>query len=338
MIGLGQIKIKTRNFVSLVKAEIKPQKFVRDNMSGVHGTTPSAASKFGQYNLGARKEKSKPQLDPINFYLKDIESNALLTAEEEIYYGRLVLQGNSTARKKMIVCNLRLVVKISRRYLNRGLALADLIEEGNLGLIHAVEKFDPERGFRFSTYATWWIRQSIERGLMNQSRTIRLPIHINKAVNSCLKKRAQLSQKLGVEPSLHELACEVGKPEQEVNQLLRHTEHITSLDYQIGDGNDSTIIDFVASETIAGPDEDTINNDISTAMSKWLDKLDEKQQAVLIRRFGLYGHDSSTLENVGLELKLTRERVRQIQIEALKRLRRIMEVEGGSREIYLQSA
>lgn len=310
-------------------------------MSGVNGTTPSAASKIDQPHLGrfgVPKENATAKLDPINYYLKDIESNALLTAEEEIHYGRLVLQGDLIARKKMIVCNLRLVVKMARRYLNRGLDLSDLIEEGNLGLIHAVEKFDPEKGFRFSTYATWWIRQSIERGLMNQSRTIRLPIHINKAVNSCLKKRAQLSQRLGVEPSLEALAREVGKPEKEVNQLLRHTEHITSLDYKVNDSNDSTIIDFVASDSIKGPAEATINNDIASALSQWLDKLDDKQQAVLIRRFGLYGHDSATLEQVGLELKLTRERVRQIQIEALKRLRRIMEVEGGSQEIYLQTA
>ncbi|PWQ95914.1 sigma-70 family RNA polymerase sigma factor [Leucothrix arctica] len=307
-------------------------------MSGVNGTTPSAASKIGKRCLGATKNTPKPKLDPINYYLKDIESNALLTAEEEIHYGRLVLKGDLIARKKMIVCNLRLVVKMARRYLNRGLALADLIEEGNLGLIHAVEKFDPERGFRFSTYATWWIRQSIDRGLMNQSRTIRLPIHINKALNSCLKKRAQLSQQLGIEPSLEKLAREVGKPEQEVNQLLRHTEHITSLDYQIGDGNDSTIIDFISSDTIKGPAEATISNDISSAIGKWLGKLDVKQQAVLVRRFGLFGHDISTLEQVGVELGLTRERVRQIQIDGLKKLRRIMEVEGGSREIYLQTA
>jgi RNA polymerase nonessential primary-like sigma factor len=310
-------------------------------MSGVNGTTPSAASTLGQRKaglIGMRTKASATQLDPINYYLKDIESNALLTAEEEIHYGRLALQGDLIARKKMIVCNLRLVVKMAKRYLNRGLALADLIEEGNLGLIHAVEKFDPERGFRFSTYATWWIRQSIDRGLMNQSRTIRLPIHINKALNSCLKKRGQLSQKLGVEPSLQELADEMGKPEREVNQLLRHSEHITSLDYQVCESNNSSIIDFVASDVIKGPAEAAMTDDISDALGKWLDKLDEKQQAVLMRRFGLYGHDSSTLEEVGLELKLTRERVRQIQIEALKRLRRIMEIEGGSREIYLQTA
>jgi RNA polymerase nonessential primary-like sigma factor len=307
-------------------------------MTGVNGTTPSAASITATRSLGARKVGLRPQLDPINYYLKDIESNALLTAEEEIHYGRLVRKGDLIARKKMIVCNLRLVVKMARRYLNRGLALSDLIEEGNLGLIHAVEKFDPERGFRFSTYATWWIRQSIDRGLMNQSRTIRLPIHINKALNSCLKMRAELSQELGVEPSLHELACKVGKPEKEVNQLLRHTDHITSLDFQIGDGNDSSIMDFVSSETIKGPAESAISNDMSNAINKWLSKLDDNQQAVLARRFGLRGHDTATLEQVGLELGLTRERVRQIQLDALGRLRRIMEVEGGTREIYLQTA
>ena len=153
-----------------------------------------------------------------------------------------------------------------------------------------------------------------------------------------MKKRAQLSQKLGEEPTIQALAKEIGKPEQEVNQLLRHTDFISSLDYQIGDGNDSSIMDFVASQSIKGPADCIISGDISRAINKWLGKLDEHQQAVLVRRFGLYGHDSATLEQVGVDLKLTRERVRQIQISALKKLRRMMESEGSAKEVYLQTA
>ena len=275
--------------------------------------------------------------DSLQIYLKEIEKNELLTAEQELYYGRLVQQNDKSARKKMITCNLRLVVNISRRYINRGLSLGDLIEEGNLGLIHAVGKFDPDRGFRFSTYATWWIRQSIERGLMNQARTIRLPIHISKAVNSCLRVRAKLAQKLGSKPSLQQLAQAMGKSEDDVQHLLRHTDYTTSLDFQLGDSN-TQAMDFIAIKEVQGPDEVTINNDVSNAVDTWLNQLETKQQAVIVRRFGLHGHDNSTLEQVGKDLHITRERVRQIQIDALKRLRRIMENEGGSKELFLQGS
>ena len=307
-------------------------------MSGVNGKTPSDrpnASKVGSAyrfsNAGSR------QFDTVQLYLKDIESNPLLTAKEELYYGRLVKQGDELARKKMITCNLRLVVKISRRYLNRGLSLSDLIEEGNLGLIHAVEKFDPERGFRFSTYATWWIRQSVERGLMNQARTIRLPIHISKALNSCLRARAKLGQKLGAKPTLQQLANEMGKSENEIQHLLRHTDYTTSLDFQIGD-SDTQVMDLVSIKTVKGPDEVTMTNDIANAVDTWLDQLEAKQQEVIVRRFGLHGHDNSTLEQVGKDLHITRERVRQIQLDALKRLRRILEMDGASKELLMQSS
>ncbi len=307
-------------------------------MSGVNGKTPS--DRPSETNVGSKYQfnsSGKRQFDAVQLYLKDIEANPLLNAKEEIYYGRLVQQGNERARQKMIICNLRLVVKISRRYLNRGLSLSDLIEEGNLGLIHAVEKFDPERGFRFSTYATWWIRQSIERGLMNQSRTIRLPIHISKALNSCLRTRAKLGQRLGTKPSLHQLADEMGKDETDVQHLLRHTEYTTSLDYQVGD-SDTKVMDFVATKSVKGPDEEAMSKDISNAVDTWLNQLESKQQEVIVRRFGLHGHDNATLEQVGKDLQITRERVRQIQLDALKRLRRILEMEGGSRELFLQSS
>ncbi|MGB1309563.1 MAG: RNA polymerase sigma factor RpoS [Leucothrix sp.] len=307
-------------------------------MLGVNRKTPSDRPSERQGVSEQRfSSTGKRQFDALQLYLKDIESNPLLTAKEELYYGRLVQQNDDLARKKMITSNLRLVVKIARRYLNRGLSLSDLIEEGNLGLIHAVEKFDPERGFRFSTYATWWIRQSIERGLMNQSRTIRLPIHVSKALNSCLRTRAKLGQKLGKQPSLQQLAEAMGKSENEIQHLLRHTDYITSLDYQIGD-SETQVMDFVSTKTVKGPDEVAMNNDISHAVDTWLGQLETKQQEVIVRRFGLHGHDHSTLEQVGKELQITRERVRQIQLDALKRLRRILEMEGGSSELFLQSS
>lgn len=307
-------------------------------MSGVNGNTPSDRSNVSR--VGSKhlvSSTSNRQFDTVQLYLKDIESNPLLSAKEELHYGRLVKQGNKLARNKMITSNLRLVVKISRRYLNRGLSLSDLIEEGNLGLIHAVEKFDPERGFRFSTYATWWIRQSIERGLMNQARTIRLPIHINKALNGCLRTRAKLAQKLGAKPSLQQLADEMGKSENEIQHLLRHTNYTTSLDFQIGD-SDTQVMDLVSLKTVKGPDEITMNNDVASAVDTWLSQLDDKQQEVIVRRFGLNGHDNSTLEQVGKDLHITRERVRQIQLDALKRLRRILEMDGASKELLMQSS
>ncbi|MCK5903480.1 MAG: RNA polymerase sigma factor RpoS [Cocleimonas sp.] len=281
------------------------------------------------------KTVSKRELDAIQLYLKEIEYSRLLTPEEEVRYGRLAREGDVHGRQKMIVCNLRLVVKISRRYMNRGLALPDLIEEGNLGLIHAVEKFDPERGFRFSTYATWWIRQNIERALMNQTRTIRLPIHINKELNAYLRKARELTQKKGIEPSIAEVAEALDKPVERVRKLLKFNERTGSLDITIGRDSDSPLIDFVSEKSALEPDEVIRDQDISDSVEHWLHQLETKQQEVIVRRFGLHGHDNATLEQVGKELGLTRERVRQIQMEALRRLRRTMENEGLSGDSFL---
>lgn len=309
------------------------------SVTGVNGNTPSAESARSPASIGLQSGiGGKQSQEAIHIYLREIESSPLLSADEEVYYGRLVQKGEEAARKRMITSNLRLVVKISRRYLNRGLGLLDLVEEGNLGLIHAVEKFDPEKGFRFSTYATWWIRQSIERGLMNQSRTIRLPIHVNKALNCCLRKRAELTQQYGTEPSVGQIAQGLDKPESEVHGLLRYTETTTSLDYQVGSGGESSVMDFIAAETVRGPDQIAIESDICKALDAWLAQLEPKQQEVIERRFGLHGYDNSTLEEVSAAMDITRERVRQIQLNALKRLKRILEQEGGSRELFLQSS
>lgn len=276
----------------------------------------------------ALDEKDVKNLDATQLYLNEIGFSPLLSAEEEVFFARKSLKGCESSRKRMIESNLRLVVKISRRYVNRGLALLDLIEEGNLGLIRAVEKFDPERGFRFSTYATWWIRQTIERAIMNQTRTIRLPIHVVKELNVYLRAARELSQKLDHEPSPEEIATLLDKPVADVERMLALNERVTSMDVPIGPSSDKTVVDTVADQDVSDPVDVLQENDLSQSLDGWLDELSEKQREVIARRFGLRGHETSTLEEVGREIGLTRERVRQIQVEALKRLKDILEKQG----------
>ena len=273
---------------------------------------------------------SAKQLDATQLYLNEIGFSPLLTPEEEVYFARLARKGEEAGRKRMIESNLRLVVKIARRYVNRGLTLLDLIEEGNLGLIRAVEKFDPERGFRFSTYATWWIRQTIERAIMNQTRTIRLPIHVVKELNLYLRAARELTQKLDHEPTAEEIARMVDKPVADVKRILGLNERVASMDTPIGVGSDKSLMDTVADEGASDPADVLQDDDICSSLEKWIDQLSDKQQEVLSRRFGLRGYPISTLEEVGQEIGLTRERVRQIQVEALRRLREILEKDGLS--------
>ena len=268
------------------------------------------------------------QLDPTQMYLNEIGFSPLLTPEEEVYFARLVQKGDPAGRKRMIESNLRLVVKIARRYINRGLALLDLIEEGNLGLIRAVEKFDPERGFRFSTYATWWIRQTIERAIMNQTRTIRLPIHVVKELNVYLRAARELTQKLDHEPSPEDIAELLDRPVADVKRMLGLNERVASVDVPLGPDSDKTLLDTLPDDMSGDPSDLLQEQDINTSIDNWLSELSEKQREVVTRRFGLRGHESSTLEEVGREIGLTRERVRQIQVEALKRLRDIFEQHG----------
>jgi len=282
------------------------------------------------------REAHERELDATRIYLNEIGFRALLTAEEEVYYARLAQKGDEAGRRRMIESNLRLVVKIARRYMNRGLALLDLIEEGNLGLIRAVEKFDPERGFRFSTYATWWIRQTIERALMNQTRTIRLPIHVVKEINVYLRAARRLAQTLDREPSPEDVAEMLDKPIEDVERMLGLNERVASVDVARAPGAERSLLDTIPDEHNTDPSIALQDDDMQRKLELWLDRLNEKQRAVVVRRFGLRGHDVATLEEVGSELGVTRERVRQIQIEALKRLREILEREGFSLENVLE--
>ena len=274
--------------------------------------------------------------DATRIYLNEIGESRLLTAEEEITLSRLAQLGDNAARQRMIVCNLRLVVKIARRYLNRGLPLLDLIEEGNLGLIRAVEKFDPERGFRFSTYATWWIRQTIERAIMNQTRTVRLPIHVVKEINLYLKAARRLSQHLDHEPTTEDIAVVLDKPIGEVKRMLGLNERIASVDTPFSKEVDKPLVDMLQDESADDPTDCIQDEDIQTNIEHWLGKLNEKQREVVERRFGLHGHEHSTLERVAQELGVTRERVRQIQMDALRRLRDILEKEGFSIDSFFK--
>ena len=277
-----------------------------------------------------RESGNDGQMDATRLYLREIGAANLLTAEEEIELARRIREGDEAARARMIESNLRLVVKIARRYLNRGLAMLDLIEEGNLGLIRAVEKFDPEKGFRFSTYATWWIRQTIERALMNQTRTIRLPIHVVKEINVYLRAARRLSQQLDHEPSAEEIADLLGKPLADVERMLAFNERVTSVDVPQGREGDRPRVDGIADEQTPEPTDFLQAEDVRQHLEEWLGKLSDKQREVVVRRFGLQGYENSTLEQVARELGVTRERVRQIQIDALKRLRVILEQQGFS--------
>lgn len=279
------------------------------------------------------REPTPEEMDATRLYLGEIGGSLLLTAEEEVRLARLAQRGDGAARNRMVESNLRLVVKIARRYLNRGLSLLDLIEEGNLGLIHAVEKFDPERGFRFSTYATWWIRQTIERGIMNQTRTIRLPIHIIKEINIYLRTARHLAQALDHEPTAEEIATALDKPVATVKRLLGLNERIASVDMPIGKDEDRSLLDAIPDDNNLDPSRLLQDQDLRDKLDFWLNQLSDKQRIVVERRFGLNGREHATLEQVGNEIGVTRERVRQIQIDALRRMRMILEDDGFSEEL-----
>ena len=277
-----------------------------------------SASEADIPNHAARTDAalSSPVADATRQYLSEIGASRLLTAEEEVSLARRIRDGDEAARQRMIESNLRLVVKIARRYLRRGLPLLDLIEEGNLGLIHAVKKFDPERGFRFSTYATWWIRQTIERAIMNQARTVRLPIHVLKEINQCLRAAHRLRQQSGGTPSAGDIARESGKDLETVNRLLMLHERVAVRSG--GSDDEPGVLDTLRARREYEPQRRAQRSGVNDIVDHWVLELGDKQREVIEWRFGLHGHRRLTLEEIGREIGVTRERVRQIQLDALK--------------------
>jgi RNA polymerase nonessential primary-like sigma factor len=273
--------------------------------------------------------------DATQLYLHEIGLNRLLTPGEELHYARLVAAGDFAARQKLIEHNLRLVVNVAKRYLNRGMPLLDLVEEGNIGLMHALEKFDAERGFRFSTYATWWIRQNIERAIMNQLRTIRLPIHVIRELNTVLRARRHLEAHAEREPTVEDVAHLLGRDPEDVRRILMHREHTSSLDAPLDVDQMLSVGDSIADEQGAGPELQLQAAEVESLVHEWLSQLNEKQRTVIERRFGLNGCELLTLAQLASQIDVTRERVRQIQLEALAQLRRILHRRGLSKEALL---
>ena len=288
---------------------------------------------------GEETAASAPEYDLLNdvtqHYLNEIGAKPLFTAQEEYSWACRARAGEFEARQRMIEHNLRLVVNIAKHYLNRGIPLLDLVEEGNLGLIHAIEKFDPERGFRFSTYATWWIRQSIERAIMNQSRTIRLPVHVVKEINLVLRAIRRLELDNGREIDAERIARMIERPVDDVRRVMALNEHTASLDTPLENDSERSIIDAIADERSPDPETLLQSRKVAWLVSHWVEQLPEKQRHVLVRRYGLGEREVGTLEDVAADLGLTRERVRQIQIEALSQLRRIIKRSGMTREALL---
>ncbi|ATX81902.1 RNA polymerase, sigma 38 subunit, RpoS [Mariprofundus ferrinatatus] len=265
-------------------------------------------------------------LEPMAMYMRDISRYELLTPEEEVELSKRITAGDEDARHYMIKANLRLVVKISRRYMHRGLALADLIEEGNLGLMRAVEKFDPAYGCRFSTYATWWIRQSVERAIMNQSRLIRLPVHVAKEYNQVLASTNRLRADLGREPTESEVAEELQVPLEKVQALLRSSLTTESADEVRHEDGDFTIFDITADEDAPAPSQNMEESRRDEMLAVWLQQLTAKEREVVRLRYGLGIEDDAwTLEAIGEHMGVTRERIRQIQVAALQKLRRMVD-------------
>jgi RNA polymerase nonessential primary-like sigma factor len=268
--------------------------------------------------------------DVTRIYLGEIGKARLLTAEEEVELSRAARNGCMASRQRMIESNLRLVVNVARPYIKRGLPLLDLVEEGNLGLIRAVEKFDPDRGCRFSTYATWWIRQSVERAIMNQCRTVRLPIHIIRELAIYLRTSRELEQQLSRRPTAEEVAEQLDTDPKNVKRLFGLNDPMSSTDELSGPGNGRSLLDSIADENGENPESRYAGKAAERLLGQWLQQLPEQQRDVVEHRYGLHGHGRRTLEEVGELLGVTRERVRQVQLAALSRLREISRREGYS--------
>jgi RNA polymerase primary sigma factor len=279
-----------------------------------------------------RPGKAKPAADEeghtadaIKLYLKEIQKSTLLTAAEERELAEKIARGDMAARDRMIESNLRLVVKISKRYMNRGLPFLDLIEEGNMGLIKAVERFKVSKGCRFSTYATWWVRQSIERALVNQSRTIRLPVHVADDINKLVKISRELLQRLKREPTTEEIAEAMGVEPAYVSRMSILLKKTYSIEHPMGDNSDYSLIDTIEDKNIADPSALIEDLDRYAHVTAWLDGLSESEREILVLRFGLDDREPQTLDTIGRKFGVTRERIRQIEAKSLAKLRRIQE-------------
>ena len=264
--------------------------------------------------------------DSVRMYLREIGKIPLLTHEEEMVLSRKAVEGDRRAKDKMAEANMRLVVSIAKRYSGRGLDLLDLIQEWNTGLLRAVDKFDPEKGYKFSTYATWWIRQAITRAIADQARTIRIPVHMVETINKLMRTQRRMTQELNREPTTEELAKELDIEPEKVEYVMKIKQDISSLDAGIGrdgeDGEDSTLGDFIEDEDTASPEESAAGQLLKEQVREVLSSLSDREQKIIKMRFGLDGTKSHTLEEVGLEFAVTRERIRQIEAKALMKLRK----------------
>lgn len=278
-------------------------------------------TKTGEIDVEATVPKTLPTDDPVRMYLKEIGKVSLLTADEERELAIRMEQGDEEAKKKLCESNLRLVVSIAKRYLNRGLSFLDLIQEGNLGLIKAVDKFDYTKGYKFSTYATWWIRQAITRSIADQARTIRIPVHMVETINKLIRISRQLLQEYGREPTSEEIAKEMGITVEKVREIKKISQDPVSLETPIGEEEDSHLGDFIPDDDVPAPVDAAAYSMLKEQLMEVLDTLSDREKKVLMLRFGLEDGRPRTLEEVGKEFNVTRERIRQIEAKALRKLR-----------------
>ena len=307
-----------KNGISLVNSREPNSEELADEEGDDDGVV---LTKTGEIDVEATVPKTLPTDDPVRMYLKEIGKVSLLTADEERELAIRMEQGDEEAKKKLCESNLRLVVSIAKRYLNRGLSFLDLIQEGNLGLIKAVDKFDYTKGYKFSTYATWWIRQAITRSIADQARTIRIPVHMVETINKLIRISRQLLQEYGREPTSEEIAKEMGITVEKVREIKKISQDPVSLETPIGEEEDSHLGDFIPDDDVPAPVDAAAYSMLKEQLMEVLDTLSDREKKVLMLRFGLEDGRPRTLEEVGKEFNVTRERIRQIEAKALRKLR-----------------
>ena len=307
-----------KNGISLVDSREPNSEELADEEGDDDGVV---LTKTGEIDVEATVPKTLPTDDPVRMYLKEIGKVSLLTADEERELAIRMEQGDEEAKKKLCESNLRLVVSIAKRYLNRGLSFLDLIQEGNLGLIKAVDKFDYTKGYKFSTYATWWIRQAITRSIADQARTIRIPVHMVETINKLIRISRQLLQEYGREPTSEEIAKEMGITVEKVREIKKISQDPVSLETPIGEEEDSHLGDFIPDDDVPAPVDAAAYSMLKEQLMEVLDTLSDREKKVLMLRFGLEDGRPRTLEEVGKEFNLTRVRIRQIEAKALRKLR-----------------